>query len=498
MKHKLLASFKNTWRNDLSLHLPIAPFANQSQDKNHYSARRSSPLFLVLVFWVLLSQPTLVVAKTIRCLGSSPEDFISGSDLIFKGQVIDIKKIAMDKFDVTTQYEKIWSKNDVSSYEKQKILVQMVKPFVDAELFEYLTEKPHEIEYIIKLRTRFKVLLPYKGPALDEVEVNGSFGEVGEEQTVFAYGSLQNGYSNALCSQIHFRMAYEENDPSFQNALDSYKLTREKLAASLKLSPHNAALLKEQGAFFLHYEDLNDSEWAYRELLWHHPKDIVGWVGLAGVKFHRTLRKVNSGNKAKAQFEQVLTDYRNILKIDRNNPNARHGETLSLLYLERGSEVDKNARDFSGYINHSKTPNDFFAGRNLVGANFGNAELSNFNFSKADLRHADFSGATLRNCDFTGATLANATFRNLKETYGTKFIGANLQHADFTQANLEKVDFSNADLQGADFTKAALNRSLLAGAKLNNAKFSNANVCIDISNWPIGFDPLRAGVKNCK
>ncbi|GAB6141681.1 hypothetical protein JCM14076_24100 [Methylosoma difficile] len=466
----------------------------------------------------MLGNSVLCLATT--CGDSTPEELIRETDLIFKGKVIGTKILFLDKYDITDGFEKISTQSEIDKSFNYQELIKLIKPYVNAKDFQKLTENPHFIlKELISSRTKFKMLVLYKGPIVDEIEVESASGKIGEENMVFAYGNLREGFKGGRRQGFsYFYPSNEANRLRYQNALDVYREKREQLTTALQLSPHNLALLREQGAFYLQYHDLNSAQWVYQELRLHHPKEVAGLVGLAEVKFHRTFRKAYFDNKAKTEFEQVLTDYQNILKIDRNNHAARHGETLSLLYLERGSEVDKNVRDFSGYVNYSEKTNDFFAGRNLVGANFRNAQLSDFNFSKADLRHADFSGASLWNCDFTGAMLANASFRNLQKAHRTKFISANLQHADFTGAKLEDMDFHKADLKGADFTeaylevvdfrnadlrggnfsKAGLYRSPLNSAKLNNVKFNNAHVCIDSIYWPIGFNPLLAGVKNCK
>ncbi|MFZ2451399.1 MAG: pentapeptide repeat-containing protein [Methylovulum miyakonense] len=493
MKHKLLASFKNTWRSGLSLHLPIAPFANQSQDKNHYSARRSSPLFLVLVFLVLLGKPVLGLAS--MCMDLTPNELIQNSNLIFKGKVIGVKILFKDKIIVNDEIEKIWFQRDLNIDDRQKVLFKAIKTHKNSQFYRQLFD-PARLHYL----TKYTILAPYKGPAFDNIEVEnvGGLHYLGEEETVFAdKGYLKNGYFSHQCGGFSYWWASEHGDQSYQTALDAYRQKQEQLTTALQLSPHNPALLKEQGAFYLQYHDFNSAEWAYQELRLHHPKDVAGLVGLADVRFNRAQHEHN--NDKKVLYEQGLAGYESILKIDRNNRAARHGKTLILLILGRWSELDKSVRDFSGRQSKGKNVGNYFVGRHLVKAKFRNAILEGINFSNADLRHADFSGATIWNCNFTNAKLSHSIFRNLKGAEKAKFNGADFQYADFTEANLEEVDFGYADLQHADFTKADLQETSFAKATINKAKFNNAQTCgLFKTTWPIGFDPQSAGVKNCK
>jgi len=491
MKYKRLALSINTWRIHLILRFPIVSTTNLLQDKNSYSVRQRFPLCLVLGVLFMLGKPTVGLAT--MCAALTPDETIQSSNLIFKGKVIDVKLLIDGKIIINDEIEKIWFRRPFSLEDKALELKAHLRP----QFNNYFWEHFNDLRYL----TKYAILTSYKGPAFATIEVKSFKGlhYVGEEETVFAVGKLKEGYSSYQCNGFSYWWASDKGDPSYQAALDGYRIKREQLTTALQSSPHNAALLKAQGKFYLQYHDFDSAEWAYWELRLHYPEDVAGLVGLANVKFDRAQHKSNINQKA--LYEQALAGYEAILKIDPNNRAVRHSKILALLYLGRWSEVDKNARDFSGYLNeenHEKSI-DFFAGKNLAGANFRNAKLSNFNFSKADLHDADFSGASLINCDFTGATLDNAKFHNLHESYKTKFIGAKLQHADFKEAKIEEVDFSKADLRDADFSKATLEASQLAKAKLNNAKFRNAKVCgTDATTWPTGFDLHRAGVKTCK
>lgn len=476
--------------------------------------------WLALSCCVLLFIPSLGWATT--CADSIPEELIRETDLIFKGKVIDTKKLFLNKFDITDAFEKIWARNDIDRWNKYQALAKIMKPYVDAKNSQKLAEQPEFfVRELIYPRTTFKVLVPYKGSIVDEIEVEGISGEIGEEEMVFAYGNLREGYRSGRCMGFsYFYSGDKTYRQRYQAALDSYRNHWERLATALRRSSHNADLLKEQGALFLQYHDFDAAQWSYAELRWHHPKDLAGIVGLADVRLNRAHDE--DDNNKKSLYEQAVTVYRNVLELAPDHHAARHGETLALLYLERWPEIGKNVRDFSDY-EYFKFGEDgamnFFVGRNLVGANFRNVNLYGVNFSRTNIRHADFSGASISRSNFTGATLTRAAFRDVK-FYDTKFTGAKLQHADFTKANLEHTDFSNVNLQGANFTQARifqtnfshadlrgadLSKTELYGdnlwdnAKLNNTKFNDAKNCnISKTTWAIGFDPVAAGMKACK
>jgi uncharacterized protein YjbI with pentapeptide repeats len=385
--------------------------------------------------------------------------------------------------DITEQYEKIQSRKDLNELEKEQEMVKLIRPYLDTENYQHLTQHPYDYHYFINDRTKFKTLVSYKGLERKEIEVNGDYGKTGEEKTVFADGNLASGYYYNQCGGLHYRWASEQDDPSFQAALDAYRMKREKLATALEKSPHNADLLREQGAFFMQFHNFDEAEFTYFELQEHHPKNLSGTVGLIDVRLHRAAVEYKYGIEdkematKKARYEEMLSDYRKILKIDRNHLAARHGESLALLYLGRWSEIDKKARDFSGYqSSFEEQSKNAFAGRNLAVANFRNAKLDDFNFSGSDLSHADFSGASINNCDFTGTRLSHAKFQNLIGAYAAKFRDAKLQQPDFSGADLSNADFVGTHLHKVNFSHAGLYSTLLTKTKIYKSSFNNAAI----------------------
>lgn len=480
-------------------------------------------IFILIIILAFLGKPTVGLAS--MCIDWTPDQLIRETDLIFKGKVIGSKILFLDKFDVTDAFKRIWSRNDIDEWGKSQELLKAVKPYADAKDFNELAGKPDFWRDFIYSRTTFKILVPYKGPILDEIEIEieNHSGDIGEEKMVFAYGNIREGYRSVRCTgSSYFYPDNETNRQPYQAALDNYRNHRDRLASALSQSPHNAELLKEQGALYLQYHDFDVAQWSYAALRWHHPNDWSGLIGLADVTLNRATHDYPKDKKS--LYEQALTTYRSVLKLAPNNHAARHGETLALLYLDRWSEVDKNARDFSGYIyfkgvgEHDESM-DFFVGRNLSRASFRNAKLYHVNFSRTALSHADFSGADVSSCDFTDATLTQAIFHELHDSYNTKFVGAKLQRADFTKATLESADFSHANLQGAKFIEARLTNANLntadlrwadlskaelygnswGNAKISKTKFTDAKACgFDATSWPVGFDLNAAGIKACK
>ncbi|MDD5273440.1 MAG: pentapeptide repeat-containing protein [Methylovulum sp.] len=469
--------------------LPISARLAQLFNTRQYSVNWLSTLFIVLA---LQGKPTLVLAT--MCKDSTPEELVSEADLIFKGKVIGSKKFFLGKFDITDEYKKILSQTEIDWDNKWQKLAKSIKPYVNAKDYQKLTESPALLNELIYSRTKFKVLVSYKGPILDEIEIEHYSGNIGEEKMVFVHGNLREGYSFGRCTG--FAYSYPDNEANrqpYQAALESYHNRWERWITALRLSPHNAKLLKEQGAFYLQYHDFDAAQWSYMELRWHHPKDLAGIIGLADVRLNRALHEYPKDKKN--LYEQALIGYRSVLKIDPNNHTARHGETLALLYLERWSEVDKNTLDFSGYESGEEELMDFLVGRNLNGANFHNTKLFDVNFSHMDLRNANFSDATVYRCDFTGAKLQRADFTKAV-LESADFSNANLQGAKFIEAQLNNVKFNNADLRGGDLSKAKLYIDLWVNAKINKTKFTDAKACgFPETTWPVGFDPIAAGIK---
>ena len=66
--------------------------------------------------------------------------------------------------------------------------------------------------------------------------------------------------------------------------------------------------------------------------------------------------------------------------------------------------------------------------------------------------------------------------------------GASLAGADLSWANLSWANLEGADLDGADLSVANLEGADLNGADLTEAKAD------DYTTWPVGFDPVAAGV----
>lgn len=87
----------------------------------------------------------------------------------------------------------------------------------------------------------------------------------------------------------------------------------------------------------------------------------------------------------------------------------------------------------------------------------------------------EFGGQDARGMDFSRKDLLGANFRDANLT-ASRFVQSNLEHAEFENANLTAADLSWANLRDARFTHANLSRAKLAGADLTGARFDGANL----------------------
>lgn len=98
--------------------------------------------------------------------------------------------------------------------------------------------------------------------------------------------------------------------------------------------------------------------------------------------------------------------------------------------------------------------------------------------TSTDLRHALLSEANLQLTDLTGARLQGADLYRA-QLQGAKLVGARLQ---------------GAYLVGAQLQDAILEAPALPGVELEDAKFDGA-LCSNDTDWPVGFDWKKAGVR---
>ncbi len=137
-----------------------------------------------------------------------------------------------------------------------------------------------------------------------------------------------------------------------------------------------------------------------------------------------------------------------------------------------------------------------YAGRDLSGTEFTDAELAGANFQGANLRNTDFYGADVTGADFSDAILGGISFGR------TRLDGANFSGVDFRRVSLGAFvhfsdnDLSGANLSGMDLTEVEFNGSdlrevamvatdltgvnlrglNLAGADLQDATLSSASL----------------------
>jgi PAS domain S-box-containing protein len=93
--------------------------------------------------------------------------------------------------------------------------------------------------------------------------------------------------------------------------------------------------------------------------------------------------------------------------------------------------------------------------------NFAGLNLRGAYFVEADLQQADFSGAALNGSNCSYANFHSANLR------GADLRGTNFQYADLRHADLRGADLRGADLRDANTTDAILDESNLQGALLS-------------------------------
>lgn len=374
-------------------------------------------LFRLLITVMILTGIPLT-ANACSCGDSEPDEYLAGTDLIFKGKVLSVEPIP----------------------------------------------SPDGMPPIAK-RAKFKVLVSYKGAALETVEIqyvteSASCGwgfTEGKEVTVFAYGNSQKGFRTNMCAMIPYAHAMSHNDMTFQSAIETYRAKR----AALLKAPVTVKRLREQAEFFIKYHDYDDAEAAFNKLLAKQPKDIAALMGRADVRYQLK------------RYEQALADYRTVIGLEANHQAARHSKTLSLLKLGRINELEPQDKDFSGY----KQDNDnklSFAGLDLTGANFSHTSFRDVDFSGANLSNADFSEANVESCNFTNTKLFQAKF--YKGRLGSvRFDNAVLDLADFSNAYIANFFDKVTSMQDTKFVGTSFIKAKLKGMKFDGHDFSNAD-----------------------
>lgn len=98
----------------------------------------------------------------------------------------------------------------------------------------------------------------------------------------------------------------------------------------------------------------------------------------------------------------------------------------------------------------------------VAGKNFAGKDLVEAQFAQADLEGANFSGANLFGAVFNSSSLVGADWSGVDFTYGiaynTDFSGADLSDAIFADTMLLYSTFDGATIAGADFSDAILDR----------------------------------------
>ena len=117
------------------------------------------------------------------------------------------------------------------------------------------------------------------------------------------------------------------------------------------------------------------------------------------------------------------------------------------------------------------------------------ADLPYVDWSDKDLLFADFSDANLEGANLKGAKLEGVSFffANLKnadlrdaDLSASDLEGANLEKANLSGANLSHANLADANLSGANLQAATLQCTDLLGVSLHDANLKDVNF-----GWPI-------------
>jgi PAS domain S-box-containing protein len=145
---------------------------------------------------------------------------------------------------------------------------------------------------------------------------------------------------------------------------------------------------------------------------------------------------------------------------DRFSISSDYSQTIQLEQVQNSSLLSSGTEAIANYvtINANTLLNQYKIGqRNFAGLNLRGAY-----FVEADLQQVDFSGAALNgsNCSY-----ANFQSSNLR---GADLRGANFQYADLQHVDLRGADLRGTDLRDANTTGAILDESNLQGAILSS------------------------------
>lgn len=111
--------------------------------------------------------------------------------------------------------------------------------------------------------------------------------------------------------------------------------------------------------------------------------------------------------------------------------------------------------------------------KDLVNADFREANLDGLNLSHRDFSGAKFQKATLRNANLRRSIMVGASFTR------TDFTNANLDGCTIASTGFVRAILRDAILVNANFSRSIFNGTILAGADLRGADFSNARLVDD-------------------
>jgi uncharacterized protein YjbI with pentapeptide repeats len=134
---------------------------------------------------------------------------------------------------------------------------------------------------------------------------------------------------------------------------------------------------------------------------------------------------------------------------------------------------------------------DELQGKNLIGSQWSNEDLTGLDLTETVLWKADLTSAILEKANLARAELAGANLQQVQAhdvvlrnanlegamLNGANLVGANLAGANLRGACLKDAILNNTDLTGVDLTDADLTGCYLVEAKLQRAILGGANLC---------------------
>ena len=170
---------------------------------------------------------------------------------------------------------------------------------------------------------------------------------------------------------------------------------------------------------------------------------------------------LTSANLRGTDLSNTVLDRTTIIKSDFSGANLSNA---TLMRPNTATSFSYDVRDAAKFTGANMEGIRLTA--HMQGADFRRANLTRAKLGPHEPR-ADISSmpnAFLESCDFSGATMTDIDLSRAVLTF-SRFVGADLRHANLDTADLSRVDLAGADLTGADLTNANLDGANVSGVK---------------------------------